>query len=122
MTAPGVRAANIMKAQWSSNARSATTRALAINPDRLDARLDRAFSSKTIALDPANPDYYVNRAETHRYDNSLKLAAADYTHAIALDPSNAPLYTNRCAVQIMHWRFIAAFADFWRCMKLALFD
>lgn len=100
------------------------SRALAINPDRLDTRLDRAFCyawpeqheaaslghmwfmknehekaiccySKTIALDPVNADYYKHRAEVHEYDRNDRLAAADYSQAIALDPANADLYMSR---------------------------
>jgi tetratricopeptide (TPR) repeat protein len=77
----------------------------------------RAYS-KAIALDTGNASYYTNRAEAHEYDGNDELAADDYTRALALEPANADLYMSRCSVLIRRKRFLAAFADFWRGMRI----
>lgn len=108
--------------------------ALKIDPDNVDALVDRAAIYATdgkpkraladfnaaLAVEPDNPTALYNRGYVHFSLHDYDQALSDYDAAIALDPTMALAYNNRCLVRAIVGReLVKALADCDTALKLA---
>ena len=113
------------KGDW-DGAMADGTRAIKLNPDDLNAYINRAIArkaqgdldgaiadcTKTIALKPDAVNAYVLRSAAKVAKGDLTGAIADSTKAIALKPDNAEAYVNRGVAKSAKGDLDGAIADF----------
>jgi tetratricopeptide (TPR) repeat protein len=107
--------------------------ALALQPDDVELRIDRAVVNVSVGsyweaiddlnraneLAPERADILVLRASAYRYVESPELAREDIDRALALDAANAEAYLERGILEGEAGDAAAARADFLKAVELA---
>jgi tetratricopeptide (TPR) repeat protein len=117
----------------SEQALVADNAALALQPDDVELRIDRAVVNVSVGsyweaiddlnraneLAPERADILVLRASAYRYVESPELAREDIDRALALDAANAEAYLERGILEGEAGDIAAARADFLKAVELA---
>ncbi len=74
--------------------------------------------ARAIAADPNNVDAYFERARQLERDKDQDAALADYTRAIELDPDHAPAYLHRAAIYRKRKLYHLAIDDYDRAIEI----
>jgi membrane associated rhomboid family serine protease/lipoprotein NlpI len=77
-----------------------------------------AENTRSIELDPKDPEVYENRARANQAKGNYDAAIADFTHAIELDPKDKDAYDNRGNAREDKGDVDGALVDFARAIDL----